>query len=105
MSDNSTFIKKYRPYRLTDFYTNDKFKQAVNTLISVDDINILFIGNNNFVGFNAELAWCFNIECKPIDCSDFKLADMKEVKALLIDESYKRGLRIGSIVNHFSQAR
>jgi hypothetical protein len=32
MSDNSTFIKKYRPYRLTDFYTNDKFKQAVNTL-------------------------------------------------------------------------
>ena len=47
MSDNSTFIKKYRPYRLTDFYTNDKFKQAVNTLISVDDINILFIGNNN----------------------------------------------------------
>lgn len=47
MSDNSTFIKKYRPYRLTDFYTNDTFKQAVNTLISVDDINILFIGNNN----------------------------------------------------------
>jgi len=47
MSDNSTFIKKYRPYRLTDFYTNDIFKQAINTLISVDDINILFIGNSN----------------------------------------------------------
>ncbi len=47
MSDNSTFIKKYRPYRLSHFYTNDKFKQAINTLISVDDINILFIGNSN----------------------------------------------------------
>jgi len=47
MSDKSTFIKKYRPYRLADFYTNDKFKQAVDTLITVDDINILFIGNSN----------------------------------------------------------
>ena len=47
MSSSSTFIKKYRPYRLTDFCTNDKFKQAVNTLISVDDLNILFVGNSN----------------------------------------------------------
>jgi DNA polymerase III delta prime subunit len=47
MSIQTTFIDKYRPYYLKDFCTTDSFKGAVRTLISADELNILFIGNSN----------------------------------------------------------
>ena len=47
LMSNTTFIGKYKPYFLKDFCVTESFKKAVNTLIEVDEINILFIGNNN----------------------------------------------------------
>ena len=42
---SSTFISKYKPYFIDDFCIDDKLKSVLKTLISVDDLNILFIGN------------------------------------------------------------
>jgi DNA polymerase III delta prime subunit len=47
MSIQTTFIDKYRPYYLNDFCTTDSFKRSVRTLVEVDELNILFIGNSN----------------------------------------------------------
>lgn len=42
---NSTFISKYKPYYINDFYINDKLKQTIHTLIELDNLNLLFVGN------------------------------------------------------------
>jgi DNA polymerase III delta prime subunit len=42
---SSTFISKYKPYFIDNFCIDDKLKSVLKTLISVDDLNILFIGN------------------------------------------------------------
>lgn len=47
MSIQTTFIDKYRPYYLHDFCTTDRFKESVQTLMKLDELNILFIGNSN----------------------------------------------------------
>jgi len=47
MTIRATFIDKYKPYYLDDFCTTDTFKQTVRILLNMDDLNILFIGNNN----------------------------------------------------------
>tara|TARA_B100000282_G_C31731031_1_gene490986 strand:+ start:369 stop:1334 length:966 start_codon:yes stop_codon:yes gene_type:complete len=47
MNKQSTFITKYKPYYINDF-TNDKnFLNIIDTLIAVENLNILFIGNTN----------------------------------------------------------
>jgi DNA polymerase III delta prime subunit len=40
-----TFISKYKPYHIADFCTDSKFKSMLKTLLDIDDLNILFIGN------------------------------------------------------------
>jgi len=47
MATPTTFINKYRPYYLKDFCVTDTFRNALSTLIDVDELNILFIGNGN----------------------------------------------------------
>ena len=43
----TTFIGKYKPYHLKDFYVNEQFSNAVNTLLNIDELNVLFVGNSN----------------------------------------------------------
>ena len=40
-----TFITKYKPYYIDDFNTDPKMISVVKTLMELDDLNILFIGN------------------------------------------------------------
>lgn len=40
-----TFINKYKPYYINDFYINDKLKLTLHTLIDIDNLNILLLGN------------------------------------------------------------
>lgn len=39
------FISKYKPHSLDGFFASDKFKGVLRTLLKLDDLNILFIGN------------------------------------------------------------
>lgn len=39
------FISKYKPYSLDGFFASAKFKTVLHTLLDMDDLNILFIGN------------------------------------------------------------
>lgn len=43
--NNTTFIVKYKPYFLADFFTNDQFRTVLKTLFEIDNINVLFVGN------------------------------------------------------------
>ena len=43
----STFISKYKPYFIDDFKLNDELLYVLRTLIEVDYLNILFIGNSS----------------------------------------------------------
>ena len=42
--NNETFISKYKPYYLKDFCMNPKTMFLIRTLLDIDDLNILFIG-------------------------------------------------------------
>ena len=44
-SNTQLFITKYKPYYIDDFTTDYKMISVVKTLIEIDDLNILFIGN------------------------------------------------------------
>jgi len=39
------FINKYQPLYFRDFGENNEIIKMLNTLIKIDDLNILFIGN------------------------------------------------------------
>ena len=43
----TTFIMKYKPYFIKDFCMDDKLLSVLNTLIDIDYLNILFIGNSS----------------------------------------------------------
>jgi DNA polymerase III delta prime subunit len=43
----NTFINKYKPYFIKDFCIDDKLLSVLRTLIDVDHLNILFIGNSS----------------------------------------------------------
>jgi len=45
--NSPTFISKYKPYFLKDFCIDQKLLSVLNTLLEIDDLNILFIGNTN----------------------------------------------------------
>lgn len=40
------FISKYKPYYIDEFCADAKFKTILRTLLEIDDLNILFIGNS-----------------------------------------------------------
>ena len=42
---SSTFIHKYKPYFIDDFCIDDAIKQTLHTLLELDQLNLLFIGN------------------------------------------------------------
>ena len=39
------FITKYKPHSLEGFFASPKFKSVLRTLLDMDDLNVLFIGN------------------------------------------------------------
>ena len=43
----STFIMKYKPYFIKDFCMDDKLLSVLNTLIEIDYLNVLLIGNSS----------------------------------------------------------
>lgn len=43
----STFILKYKPYYIDDFYMDPDFLTILKTLFELDDLNLLLIGNIN----------------------------------------------------------
>lgn len=43
----STFITKYKPYFIQDFCMDEKLFSVIKTLIEIDYMNILFIGNSS----------------------------------------------------------
>ena len=44
---SSTFIMKYKPYFIKDFCMDDKLLSVLNTLIGIDYLNVLLIGNSS----------------------------------------------------------
>jgi len=42
-----TFLTKYKPYFIDDFCVDDVLKSTLRTLLEIDDLNILFIGNTS----------------------------------------------------------
>jgi len=42
-----TFISKYKPYFINDFCFDDKIIDVIKTLIEIDHLNILFVGNSS----------------------------------------------------------
>ena len=46
LKPESTFINKYKPYYINDFYISDNLKQTIHTLIELDNLNLLFVGNS-----------------------------------------------------------
>ena len=47
MLPNTTFISKYKPYYIKDFCIDTNLKAVLNTLLEMDCLNLLFIGNSN----------------------------------------------------------
>lgn len=46
-SSMSSFISKYKPYYVRDFNTDKRLTSILNTLLEIDDLNIMFIGNTS----------------------------------------------------------
>jgi len=42
-----TFITKYKPYFIDDFCIDPKLKSVLKTLLEIDNLNLLFIGNSS----------------------------------------------------------
>jgi DNA polymerase III delta prime subunit len=47
MNSPPTFIVKYKPYFINDFCIDTKTKAFLRTLLDIDDLNILCVGNSN----------------------------------------------------------
>lgn len=43
--NNITFIEKYKPYYISDFFAEDRFYNVLKTLLKIDNLNVLFVGN------------------------------------------------------------
>lgn len=43
----NTFIMKYKPYFIKDFYLDDNLYSILNTLLEIDQLNILLVGNSS----------------------------------------------------------
>ena len=44
MSIERTFISKYKPYYINDFYLDNNLYEVLTTLMEIDQLNVLFIG-------------------------------------------------------------
>jgi len=44
--ENEIFITKYKPYYIKDFCIDDKLNTVLNTLLEIDNLNLLVIGNS-----------------------------------------------------------
>ena len=44
---NSTFITKYKPYFIRDFYLDKNLSSVLNTLLDIDQLNLLFVGSSS----------------------------------------------------------
>jgi DNA polymerase III delta prime subunit len=44
---HTTFITKYKPYYIKDFFLDNKLYSVLKTLLDIDYLNILFIGNSS----------------------------------------------------------
>ena len=44
-NSNNTFINKYKPYYVNDFYISEQLKYTIHTLVEIDNLNLLFVGN------------------------------------------------------------
>jgi len=47
MLTNTTFISKYKPYFIHDFCIDDKLNRVLKTLLEINNLNILLIGNSS----------------------------------------------------------
>jgi replication factor C subunit 3/5 len=47
MLTNTTFISKYKPYFIHDFCIDDKLQSVLKTLLEINNLNILLIGNSS----------------------------------------------------------
>jgi DNA polymerase III delta prime subunit len=45
--NHQTFITKYKPYFVSDFSTDDNFRVVLRTLLEIDNLNVLFVGNTS----------------------------------------------------------
>lgn len=45
--NNITFIEKYKPYYISDFFAEERFYKVLRTLLEIDNLNILFVGNTS----------------------------------------------------------
>jgi DNA polymerase III delta prime subunit len=43
----NTFISKYKPYYISDFFTDNNFQFVLNTLFEIDNLNVLFVGSSS----------------------------------------------------------
>lgn len=46
MNKNNTFLKKYKPTHLNDFYFDKDMQTTIELLMQVDNLNVLFIGSS-----------------------------------------------------------
>ena len=46
-NSDESFISKYKPYYIEDFNGNEKLISVIESLMYIDDINILVSGPNN----------------------------------------------------------
>ena len=44
--DETTFISKYKPYRIDDFFLEPAHNRVLKMLINIDELNILLVGNS-----------------------------------------------------------
>tara|TARA_B110000879_G_scaffold42982_1_gene60615 strand:- start:165 stop:1145 length:981 start_codon:yes stop_codon:yes gene_type:complete len=44
-NNDNTFINKYKPYFINDFSISQHLKETIHTLIDIDNLNLLFVGN------------------------------------------------------------
>ena len=47
IKEESTFILKYKPYYISDFYVDEQFQFVLNTFFEIDNLNVLFVGNSS----------------------------------------------------------
>lgn len=47
MKNTNTFISKYKPYYIKEFFEDDKIVSVLNIFFQIDNLNLLFVGNTS----------------------------------------------------------
>ena len=45
LNGDNMFVNKYKPYFINDFCMDDNLKKTIHTLIDIDNLKLLFVGN------------------------------------------------------------